>query len=115
MKKNFCYLSGEDGTALAYLAQGGHGCISVTANVAPHLCSQMHQAWREKDIEKSQNINLKLAKLHETLFIESSPGPVKFAAYLIGLCNSDTRLPLVDIQESTKVKIKECLEELELI
>ncbi len=115
MKKNFCYLSGEDGTALAYLAQGGHGCISVTANVAPHLCSQMHQAWREKDIEKSQNINLKLAKLHETLFIESSPGPVKFAASLIGLCNSDTRLPLVDIQESTKVKIKECLEELELI
>ena len=115
MKNNFCYLSGEDGTALAYLAQGGHGCISVTANVAPHLCSQMHQAWREKDIEKSQNINLKLAKLHETLFIESSPGPVKFAAYLIGLCNSDTRLPLVDIQESTKVKIKECLEELELI
>ena len=115
MKKNFCYLSGEDGTALAYLAQGGHGCISVTANVAPHLCSQMHQAWREKDIEKSQNINLKLAKLHETLFIESSPGPVKFAASLIGLCNSDTRLPLVDIQESTKVKIKECLNELELI
>jgi len=115
MKKNFCYLSGEDGTALAYLAQGGHGCISVTANVAPHLCSQMHQAWREKDIEKSQNINLKLAKLHETLFIESSPGPVKFAASLIGLCNADTRLPLVDIQESTKVKIKECLEELELI
>ena len=115
MKKNFCYLSGEDGTALAYLAQGGHGCISVTANVAPHLCSQMHQAWREKDIEKSQYINLKLAKLHETLFIESSPGPVKFAASLIGLCNSETRLPLVDIQESTKVKIKECLEELELI
>ena len=64
---------------------------------------------------KSQNINLKLAKLHETLFIESSPGPVKFAASLIGLCNSVTRLPLVDIQESTKVKIKECLEELELI
>ena len=115
MKNNFCYLSGEDGTALAYLAQGGHGCISVTANVAPHLCSQMHQAWREKDIEKSQNINLKLAKLHEILFIESSPGPVKFAASLIGLCNSDTRLPLVDIQESTKVQIKECLEELELI
>ena len=69
----------------------------------------------EKDIEKSQNINLKLAKLHETLFIESSPGPVKFAASLIGLCNADTRLPLVDIQESTKVKIKECLQELELI
>ena len=115
MKKNFCYLSGEDGTALAYLAQGGQGCISVTANVAPYRCSQMHQAWREKDIEKSQYINLKLAKLHETLFIESSPGPVKFAASLIGLCNSETRLPLVDIQESTKVKIKECLNELELI
>ena len=65
----------------------------------------MHQAWREKDIEKSQNINLKLAKLHETLFIESSPGPVKYAASLIGLCNSDTRLPLVDIQDLSLIHI----------
>ena len=61
MKNEFCYLSGEDGTALAFLSQGGHGCISVTANVAPKLCSDMQLAWREKDIQKAQEINLKLA------------------------------------------------------
>ena len=53
MKNDFCYLSGEDGTALAFLAQGGHGCISVTANIAPKLCSEMQLAWREKDIAKA--------------------------------------------------------------
>ena len=62
MQSNFCYLSGEDGTALAYLAQGGHGCISVTANVAPELCSEMHLAWQEKNITKAQDINLKFQK-----------------------------------------------------
>ena len=115
MKNNFCYLSGEDGTALAYLAQGGHGCISVTANVAPKLCSELHKAWRDKDIEKSQNINLKLAKLHNALFIEASPGPVKHAASLLNLCKPDTRLPLVEIEENTKKIIKECLTELKLL
>jgi dihydrodipicolinate synthase len=80
MKKNFCYLSGEDGTALAFLAQGGNGCISVTANVVPKLCSELHNSWMNKDIDKATSINLKLAKLHNALFIESSPGPVKYAA-----------------------------------
>jgi len=75
----------------------------------------MHQAWREKNIEKSQTINLKLAKLHNALFVESSPGPVKYAASLIGLCNQDTRLPLVEIEQSTKTIVKECLEELKII
>ncbi len=111
----FCFLSGEDGTSLAFLAQGGHGCISVTANVTPRLCSELQLAWRNKDIIKAQEINLRLAKLHQALFIESSPGPVKYAAHLIGLCKPDTRLPLVDIQESTKSIIKDCLYELELI
>ena len=115
MKKDFCYLSGEDGTALAFLAQGGHGCISVTANVAPNLCSSLHKAWRNKDIQKAQDINLKLAKLHNALFTESSPGPVKFAASIIGLCSSETRLPLVDIKESTKNIVTNCLKNLSLI
>ena len=115
MKENFSYLSGEDGTALAYLAQGGHGCISVTANVAPKLCSDMHKAWRERNIDKAQDINFKLAKLHNTLFLESSPGPVKFAAFLLGLCKPDTRLPLVEIKDTTKDSIKECLTDLNLI
>ncbi len=115
MSKEFCYLSGEDGTALAYLAQGGHGCISVTANVAPELCSEMHKAWREGDISKSQDINLKLSKLHHSLFLESSPGPLKYAASLLGLCLSETRLPLVEISLETKNKVKESLKEINLI
>ncbi len=115
MKNEFCYLSGEDGTALAYLAQGGHGCISVTANVAPKLCSEMHSAWQEKNISKAQEINLRLSLLHNALFIESSPGPVKYAASLLGLCNENTRLPLSEIKNDTKKIVKNCLQELQLL
>jgi 4-hydroxy-tetrahydrodipicolinate synthase len=115
MKSDFCFLSGEDGTALAFLAQGGHGCISVTANIAPKLCSELQKAWREKDIQKAQEFNLKLAKLNKSLFIESSPGPVKYAASLIGLCNHETRLPLVEISEESKNEISNCLIDLSLI
>ena len=115
MQNQFCYLSGEDGTALAYLAQGGHGCISVTANVAPKLCSEMHSAWQEANISKAQEINLKLSTLHNALFIESSPGPVKYAASLLGLCKSNTRLPLSEIKDDTKKLVKDCLQELQLL
>ena len=115
MQSEFCYLSGEDGTALAYLAQGGHGCISVTANVAPKLCSEMHSAWQESNITKAQEINLKLSSLHNALFIESSPGPVKYAASLLGLCNEYTRLPLSKIKDDTKQVVKNCLQDLELL
>tara|TARA_B100000959_G_scaffold221447_1_gene234208 strand:+ start:288 stop:1160 length:873 start_codon:yes stop_codon:yes gene_type:complete len=115
MNSDFCYLSGEDGTALAFLAQGGHGCISVTANVAPKLCSDLHQAWRDKNIENALDINLKLAKLHNSLFLESSPGPVKYAASLIGLCTSQTRLPLFEISDATKNSVSDCLKDLSLI
>ncbi len=115
LQNEFCYLSGEDGTALAYLAQGGHGCISVTANVAPKLCSELHLSWQEKNISKAQEINLKLSSLHNALFIESSPGPVKYAASLLGLCNADTRLPLTEIKDDTKKIVKSCLQELHLL
>ena len=115
IKKEFCYLSGEDGTALAFLAQGGHGCISVTANVAPKLCSLLQNFWNKKNIIKVQEINLKLAKLNQALFIESSPGPVKYAAELLDLCKSETRLPLSPIREETKKIIKNCLIEVGLL
>ena len=115
MQNDFCYLSGEDGTALAYLAQGGHGCISVTANVAPKLCSQMHNEWQNGNIAQCQEINLKLSSLHNSLFLESSPGPVKYAASLLGLCNESTRLPLSEINDDTKKEIKSCLVELQLL
>ena len=115
IKKNFCYLSGEDGTALAFLAQGGHGCISVTANIAPKLCSDIQNFWLNNNIEGAKKTNLKLALLHDALFSESSPGPVKFAAELLNLCKSETRLPLVPIKEETKNIIKNCLIEANLI
>ena len=115
MQNKFCYLSGEDGTALAYLAQGGHGCISVTANVAPKLCSEMHSAWQDANISKAQEINLKLSSLHNALFIESSPGPVKYAASLLDLCKKNTRLPLTEIKDETKNLVKRCLQELQLL
>ena len=115
LKKEFNYLSGEDGTSVAYLAQGGHGCISVTANVAPKICSDIQNAWTQGDIKLVQELNLKLVNLHHTLFIESSPGPVKYAASLIGLCNSETRLPLSPITNDTKLIIKNVMIETGLI
>ena len=115
IKKGFCYLSGEDGTALSYLIQGGNGCISVTANIAPKLCSELHNHWKNKEIDKALQINLKLAKIHHALFIESSPGPVKYAAELLNLCNAETRLPLAPIKDSTKLIIKKCMSEVNLI
>ena len=115
IKKNFCYLSGEDGTALPYLIQGGNGCISVTANIAPKLCSDLHNHWKNKEIDKVLQINLKLAKIHHAMFIESSPGPVKYAAELLNLCKAETRLPLAPIKYSTKLIIKECMIEANLI
>jgi len=115
IQKDFCYLSGEDGTALAYLIQGGNGCISVTANIAPKLCSELHNHWKNKEIDKALQINLKLAKIHHALFIESSPGPVKYAAELLDLCCAETRLPLAPIKNSTKLIIKKCMSEANLI
>ena len=107
--EDFIQLSGEDGTALAYLAAGGHGCISVTANIAPKLLSRMHNAWKQGDILTAQEINKKLMPLHDALFCETSPGPLKYAASLLGLCSSEARLPIVDIEEVSKTNVKDAL------
>ncbi len=106
---DFIQLSGEDGTALAYLAAGGHGCISVTSNIAPKLLSRMHNAWKQGDILTAQEINKKLMPLHDSLFYETSPGPLKYAASLLGLCSSEARLPIVEIEEVSKTKVKDAL------
>ena len=107
--EEFIQLSGEDGTALTYLAAGGHGCISVTANIAPKLLSNMHNAWQNGDIKKSQEINKKLMPLHDALFCETSPGPLKYAASLLNLCSNETRLPIVEIASDSKKKVEEAL------
>ena len=112
---NFSMLSGEDGTAVAFLAQGGHGCISVTSNVAPKLCAAMHKAWQDGDLATVQSINERLMPLHLALFAETSPAPVKYAASLLGLCTAELRLPLCEIQEATKAKVREAMARLGLI
>lgn len=111
----FSMLSGEDGTAVAFLAQGGHGCISVTSNVAPKLCAEMHVAWQRGDFATVQSINERLMPLHLALFAETSPAPVKYAASLLGLCTAELRLPLCEIQEATKAKVRDAMARLGLI
>ena len=105
----FAQLSGEDATALPYLAAGGHGCISVTANIAPKLLGEMHEAWSAGDVAKAQLINECLMPLHDAMFCEASPGPVKYAAELLGICSSETRLPLCDIAPESKACIEAAL------
>ena len=107
--KGFCQLSGEDGTALPFLAAGGHGCISVTGNILPKLCSEMQHAWMEGNIQKAMDIQEKLMPVHAAMFCETSPGPVKYAAGLLGLSTSEARLPITDISESSKKQVKEAL------
>jgi len=98
----FCQLSGEDGTALPFLAAGGHGCISVTANVAPGLCAQMQRAWRDGDVATAMALQDRLMPLHSALFCESNPAPVKYAASLLGKCAPETRLPLAPLTEASR-------------
>ena len=113
--EDFIQLSGEDGTALAYLAAGGHGCISVSANIAPNLLSRMHNAWKQGDISTAQDINKKLMPLHDALFCETSPGPLKYAASLLGICSAEARLPIVEIEETSKKNIQDALKKTGLI
>lgn len=103
--KDFCFLSGEDPTAVAYNAHGGQGCISVTANIAPALCAQMQSSCQQGQYEVALDIQRRLMPLHRALFVEPSPAGVKFAASLLGLCNSRCRLPLVDLQPQTQQQI----------
>jgi 4-hydroxy-tetrahydrodipicolinate synthase len=102
----FCMLSGEDATAMAFMAQGGNGCISVTANVAPRACAEMHDAWQKGDARAAMKINARLGLLHEALFVETSPAPVKYAASLLGKSSDEVRLPLVPASVDTQTRIK---------
>ncbi|WP_439597646.1 4-hydroxy-tetrahydrodipicolinate synthase [Falsiroseomonas sp.] len=103
---DFCQLSGEDHTALAFLAAGGHGCISVTANIAPRLCREMHDAWAEGRIKDAQAIQARLTPVHDAMFCETSPGPVKLAASLLGHGTDFCRLPMAPVAESTRSRVR---------
>jgi len=106
---DFCQLSGEDATIVPFLSQGGHGCISVTCNVAPAPLADLHKAWAAGDLDTVRSINDRLLPLHDALFCETSPGPIKYAASLLGLCAADTRLPICEIAESTKQRVEKAM------
>jgi 4-hydroxy-tetrahydrodipicolinate synthase len=104
--EDFCQLSGEDHTAIAFLASGGHGCISVTGNVAPRLCSEMHNLWQGGDVKGAMAIQHRLVPLHDALFCETSPGPAKYAASLLGKTTEYCRLPLAPIADASKARVR---------
>ncbi len=112
---DFIQLSGEDHTAIAYLASGGHGCISVTANIAPKLCAEMQTAWAEGDVQKAMAIQARLVPLHDAMFAESNPGPVKYAASLLGFGTNTCRLPLAPISDAAAAQVRAAMAGLGLI
>jgi 4-hydroxy-tetrahydrodipicolinate synthase len=112
---DFVQLSGEDHTAVAFLASGGVGCISVTANVAPRLCAEMHAAWQRGDVGAAMAIQERLLPVHDAMFCETSPGPVKYAAHLLGKCEETCRLPLAPVAAANKATVRAALVEAGLL
>jgi 4-hydroxy-tetrahydrodipicolinate synthase len=106
---DFIQLSGEDATALGFMAHGGVGCISVTANIAPALCAEFQLACLAGNFRLALQLQDRLMPLHEALFVESNPGPVKYAALKLGLCNGETRLPLAPIAATSRKRIDDAL------
>ena len=109
MGEDFNQLSGEDATALGFMAHGGHGCISVTSNVAPRLCSDFQTACLRGDFAEALKLHDKLMPLHINLFVESNPGPIKYALSLLGKMDETLRLPLVPISEPTQELVRKAM------
>lgn len=109
MGPEFNQLTGEDATALGFMAHGGHGAISVTANIAPAHCAEFQNACLEGNFARALEIQDRLMPLHDAMFVESNPGPVKYAAERLGLCNAKTRLPLAPISDTTKKVVDDAL------
>ena len=106
---DFNQLSGEDATALGINAHGGHGCISVTANVAPRLCAEFQNSCLDGDYVAALRLQDKLMPLHTALFLETSPAPVKYALSLVGKCSETVRLPMVPVSEKTRAAVREAM------
>ena len=102
MGPEFIMLSGEDATALGFMAHGGHGCISVVSNIAPRLCAEFQNACLAGDYKKALELQDRLMPLHDAMFCEANPGPVKYAASRLGLCGEETRLPLVPVSQASR-------------
>jgi 4-hydroxy-tetrahydrodipicolinate synthase len=103
---DFVQISGEDATALGFNAHGGVGCISVTSNVAPRLCADFQAACLKGDFGRARELQDRLMPLHDVLFCETNPAPVKYAASLIGICEEDCRLPLAPLSETSKARVR---------
>jgi len=112
--KKFIQLSGEDPSQLPFMAAGGDGIISVTANVAPSLMAKFHKLWNDGKVVEARTLQEKMMPLHTSLFLESNPAPVKYAASLRGIGNSSVRLPLVEVTNQTKDAVTSALETLNL-
>ncbi len=106
----FCQLSGNDDTACGFLAQGGHGCISVASNLAPAQCAKMHDAWQSGDIKTMMQMNDLPAPLAKALFCEASPAPVKYGASRLGFSTDEVRLPLVAASKAARAAMDEAME-----
>ncbi len=113
--EKFNQLSGEDATFLAFLANGGNGCISVTANVVPGLSAKIYNSWKKREVDEAMRLNQLLYPLNRALFLESSPCPVKYALSKLKKCNNTLRLPLTSIKRSTMVEVDKALKKLDLI
>lgn len=115
IQQPFCWLSGDDLSSLAYNVTGGSGCISVTANVAPQACADMHDACLQGDYSRARALHERLFPLHQALMAEPNPAGPKYAASLLGMCAEDCRLPAVPLSEPTRMRIRQAMQRLELL
>jgi len=115
MGPDFNQLSGEDATALGFMAHGGQGCISVTSNVAPRLCAEFQNACLAGDFAKALQLQDRLMPLHDALFLETNPSPAKYALWRLGFCETEARLPLVPLQDATKRAVEQAMVKVGLI
>jgi len=109
MGEGFNQLSGEDATALGFMAHGGHGCISVTSNVAPRLCAEFQDACLAGNYQTARKLHEKLMPLHTALFVETNPAPVKYALSVLGKCADTVRLPMVLVTDKTKAAVRQAM------
>ena len=109
MGADFVQLSGEDATALGFMAHGGHGCISVVSNIAPRLCAEFQNACLRGDFKTALMLQDRLMPLHDAMFVETNPGPVKYAASRLGLCSAEMRLPMVPLSAAAKSVVDDAL------
>jgi 4-hydroxy-tetrahydrodipicolinate synthase len=115
MGDGFNQLSGEDATALGFMAHGGHGCISVTSNVAPRLCAEFQDACLDGNYQTARKLHEQLMPLHTALFMETNPAPVKYALSVLGKCAQTVRLPMVPIADKTRAAVREAMVHASLI